>query len=112
MKITKKILIVLILISTLLCGLIYTNPVQAASNNITKLPKAPEADFEIASEGAILMEASTGRVICEENATERRISRRLALVNAVKVKSSLTCLIGGSLFFSHQVYARVCRSDM
>ena len=71
MKITKKILIVLILISTLLGGFIYIKPVQAANSNITKLPKASEADFEIASEGAILMEASTGKVLYGKNINEQ-----------------------------------------
>ena len=71
MKITKKILIILMIISTLFSGLIYTNPVQADNSGITKLSSAPEADFTLASDGAILMEASTGKVLYGKNVNQK-----------------------------------------
>ena len=71
MKITKKILIILAITSTLFSGLIYTNPVQADNSDITKLSSAPEADFTLASEGAVLMDSSTGKVLYGKNENKK-----------------------------------------
>lgn len=68
MKITKKILIILTIISTLFSVLIYTTPVQAAN---TKLPSAPEPNFTLASEGAVLMDSNTGTVLYGKNENEK-----------------------------------------
>lgn len=72
MKITKKILIILAIISTLFSGLIYTNPVQAANSSASTKPStAPEPDFTLASEGAVLMDSSTGTVLYGKNENEK-----------------------------------------
>ena len=61
MKIQKKILIILIIMSTFLSGIIYTNPVHAtktsANSNIST------QDFTIASKGAVLIDSSTGKIL-------------------------------------------------
>ena len=67
MKITKKILITLVILSTLFSGLLYINPAQATDNNITKISNAPKADFNIASEGAVLIDSSTGKILYGKN---------------------------------------------
>ena len=60
MKIKKKILIILVIISTLFCGFIYTNPVQAAN-----------ADFSIASEGAVLIDSASGKILYGKNENKK-----------------------------------------
>ena len=80
MKITKKILIILAIISTIFSGLIYTNPVQATSTSqqqdtnsdtTTKLSSAPEPNFTLASEGAVLIESSTGKILYGKNENKK-----------------------------------------
>ena len=79
MKITKKILIILIIISTLFSGLIYTMPVQAAnsdktqptSNTITKPSSAPAPDFTISSEGAVLIDSTSGKILYGKNENKK-----------------------------------------
>jgi len=66
MKITKKIFIILTIIS-ILSGLIYVYPVRADNSSTSKVSNAPKADFTLASEGAILMEASTGKILYGKN---------------------------------------------
>lgn len=77
MKITKKILLTLVIISTLLSGILYTNPAHAATsmnaasatntanatNTTSTKSSAPKPDFTIASQGAILMDSSTGKIL-------------------------------------------------
>jgi len=57
MKIQKKILIILITILSILSGIIYTNPVQAAST----------PNFTIHSQGAILIDSASGKVLYGKN---------------------------------------------
>jgi len=71
MKITKKILIILIIISTFLSGFLYINPVQAVNSNSSKSSNVPKPDFTLASEGAILMDSSTGAVLYGKNENEK-----------------------------------------
>lgn len=64
MKTIKKILITLIMFSTILSGLIYINPVQATNTNKSSVPKP---DFSLASEGAILIDSATGKILYGKN---------------------------------------------
>ena len=68
MKKTKKFLLVLTIIFTLFSGILYTNNVQATSNiSNSKKSTVPNPDFTLASEGAVLMDSSTGRVLYGKN---------------------------------------------
>lgn len=69
MKIQKKILIILIIISTLISGFIYTNPVNASS--VGTHSTVPEPNFTIFSKGAVLMDASSGEVLYGKNENEK-----------------------------------------
>ena len=81
MKITKKILIILATIFTLLSGIIYTNPSQAAttnsnsnSNTITLAStksSVADQDFTIASQGAVLIDSSSGKILYGKNEDEK-----------------------------------------
>lgn len=62
MKIRKKILIILIIISTFINTIAYTNPVHAETAN---------ADFTIYSEGAVLVDAGTGAILYGKNENEK-----------------------------------------
>lgn len=64
MKITKKILIILAIVSTIFSGLIYTNPVHAAN---TKQSSTTKTNLTLASEGAVLIDSSTGKVLYGKN---------------------------------------------
>ena len=65
MKTVKKIL--LIIISTILSGLIYIHPVEAKLNN----SNVPKPNFTLASEGAILIESSTGKILYGKNENKK-----------------------------------------
>ena len=67
MKTVKKILLILIIISTILSGLIYIHPVEAKSNN----SNVPKPNFTLASEGAILIESSTGKILYGKNENKK-----------------------------------------
>lgn len=63
----RKILIVLIILSTLISSLIYTNPVQATNSNNSKQLSTPKPDFTIESDGAVLIDSNTGTVLYGKN---------------------------------------------
>ena len=63
MKTIKKILLILIIISTILSGLIYIHPVEAKSNDSS----VPAPNFTLASEGAILIDSTTGKILYGKN---------------------------------------------
>ena len=67
MKTVKKILLILIIISTILSGLIYIHPVEAKLNN----SNVPKPNFTLASEGAILIESSTGKILYGKNENKK-----------------------------------------
>ena len=90
MKIRKKILIILIIISTFINTIIYSNPVQAVTANTSgsttqsptestsgnqhpseKTSTVPEPDFTIYSEGAVLIDAGTGTILYRKNENEK-----------------------------------------
>lgn len=63
MKNVKKILLIITIMSTILSGLIYVHPVEAKSNN----SNVPKPNFTLASEGAILIESTTGKILYGKN---------------------------------------------
>ena len=67
----KKILTILIIISTLISSLIYTYPVQAANSSTTKQSTISKSDFTIESEGAVLIDSNTGTVLYGKNENEK-----------------------------------------
>ena len=81
MKIKKQILIILIIICTFISTITYINPVLATSNqkqtnNSTTISSAsqssvPEPNFPIYSEGAVLMDSSTGTLLYGKNENEK-----------------------------------------
>lgn len=86
MKIQKKILIILIIISTFINTIAYTHPVHAeTANTATNATQAStesasgnqqtsaksETDFTIYSEGAVLMDSSTGAILYGKNENEK-----------------------------------------
>lgn len=66
MKTKKRILIILMIISTFLSVFTYTNSVQATTSS-----SISEPNFTIYSEGAVLMESSTGQVLYGKNQNEK-----------------------------------------
>jgi len=64
MKIIKKIFIILAIISTLLSGLIYIYPVQAANSNTSVQSSSA---LTLASEGAVLMDSASGKILYGKN---------------------------------------------
>ena len=64
MKIRKKILIILMLITTFISMFIYTNPVSATTT-------APATSFTLASEGAVLIDSSTGKILYGKNENQK-----------------------------------------
>lgn len=75
MKIRKKIIIILIIISALLSGYIY--PVQADNSSLTSTTSNSttsgvlNSDFTISSDGAILMDSATGTVLYGKNENKK-----------------------------------------
>ena len=67
----KKILTLLLIISTLISSFIYTNPVQAANTSNSKKSSIPKPDFTIESEGAILIDSNTGTVLYGKNENDK-----------------------------------------
>lgn len=65
MKITKKILILSIIVYTIFNSLIYKNICQATSSVTSQT--IPNSKFTLASEGAILMDSNTGKVLYGKN---------------------------------------------
>lgn len=65
MKITKKILILSIIVYTIFNSLIYKNICQATSSVTSQT--IPNPKFTLASEGAILMDSNTGKVLYGKN---------------------------------------------
>ena len=63
MKITKKILIILITLSTLLSGILYINPAHAANTSSTSLT--------LASQGAVLIDSNSGKILYGKNENEK-----------------------------------------
>lgn len=66
MKIIKKILIILIMISTFINALTFANPVHAETANTS-----PEPNFTIHSEGAVLIDSKTGTILYGKNENEK-----------------------------------------
>lgn len=62
MKIQKKILIILIIISTFINTILYTSPVQAETT---------KEDFSIYSDSAILIDSDTGIILYQKNENEK-----------------------------------------
>ena len=62
----KNILTILMILSTLISSLIYTNPVLATNNTST-----PEPDFTIESNGAVLIDSNTGTVLYGKNENDK-----------------------------------------
>ena len=75
MKIKKQILIILIIISTLISSIIYTNPTYATTtadtNQTNTTSSAPTPDFTLASEGAVLIDSSTGKILYGKNENKK-----------------------------------------
>lgn len=77
MKIQKKILIILIIISIFINTLIYTKPILATNkqqqsiSNSTLDSSIAEPDFTIYSEGAVLIDANTGTILYGKNENEK-----------------------------------------
>lgn len=69
MKIQKKILIILIIISTFLSGIIYICPVHATKPNAKS--NISTQGFTIASKGAVLIDSSTGKILYGKNENEK-----------------------------------------
>lgn len=65
MKTKKRILIILMIISTFL-SMIYTNPVQAKTRS-----SVAEPNFTIYSEGAVLMDSTTGQLLYGKNENKK-----------------------------------------
>lgn len=68
MKIQKKILIILIIISTFINTIIYSNPVHAETAKTSTLP---EPNFTIYSQGAVLIDANTGTILYGKNENKK-----------------------------------------
>lgn len=66
MKIIKKILIILIMISTFINTITFANPVHAETANTS-----PEPNFTIHSEGAVLIDSKTGTILYGKNENEK-----------------------------------------
>lgn len=71
MKIKKQILIILIIISIFISFIIYTNPAYAATTTSNKSSSAPAPDFTIASEGAVLIDSTTGKILYGKNENKK-----------------------------------------
>lgn len=70
MKIKKRILIILIIISTLIN--LYINPVQATSSTRSNsAATTTKQELELYSKGAVLMDASTGKMLYGKNENEK-----------------------------------------
>ena len=70
MKIKKQILIILIIISTLIN--LYIKPVQATSSTRSSSPSTTaKQELELYSKGAVLMDASTGKMLYGKNENEK-----------------------------------------
>jgi len=67
MKITKKILIFLMILLTI-CSILWINPVKVSANTSTS---APAPNFTLASEGAVLIDSSTGKVLYGKNENKK-----------------------------------------
>lgn len=65
MKIKKKILIILIIISTFISTITYTNPVHASNSSEI------QPDFTIYSQGAVLIDSATGKILYGKNENEK-----------------------------------------
>lgn len=70
MKIKKQILIILIIISTFINTLLCSTPVQATNSNNSQSNKT-STDFSLYSQGAVLIDASTGQVLYAKNENEK-----------------------------------------
>ena len=71
MKIKKQILIILILISTFISFIIYTNPSYATTTTDNKSSSVPAPDFTLASEGAVLIDSATGKILYGKNENKK-----------------------------------------
>lgn len=67
MKITKQILTILMIILTI-SSILWTTPVKASAATESSVP---EPSFTLASEGAILMDSATGKVLYGKNENEK-----------------------------------------
>ena len=71
MKIKKQILIILMIILTFISFIIYTNPTYAATTVNAKSSSAPSLDFTLASEGAVLIDSATGKILYGKNENKK-----------------------------------------
>jgi len=73
MKIIKKILIILIIIHTFISVLIYNHPAFATTiaNSTKTSTSVPQPNFTIASEGAVLIDSNTGKILYGKNENKK-----------------------------------------
>lgn len=97
MKIKKQILIILMIISTLLSLMIYTNPscattvatsvATANTKQTNTTSSAPIPDFTLASEGAILIDSATGKILYGKNE-----NKKLYLASTTKILTAILAI--------------------
>ena len=71
MKIKKQISIILMIISTFISFILYTNPSYATTITNNNSSSVPAPDFTLASEGAVLIDSATGKILYGKNENKK-----------------------------------------